>query len=119
MDFDYKMVIVTRQDLTLSAGKLAVQVAHAAVTCAMETKKIKTTWYGKWASEGGKKVVVKVATLDDFQPLQQKANHLGIVTFLVTDAGHTEIPPGTPTVLGIGPAPNNLIDQVTGSLALL
>jgi PTH2 family peptidyl-tRNA hydrolase len=119
MDFDYKMVIVTRQDLILSPGKLAVQVAHAAVTCAMETKKIKNTWYGKWAAEGAKKVVVKVATLEEFPPLERKAHQLGIVTYLVTDAGQTEIPPGTATVLGIGPAPNNLIDQVTGSLALL
>ena len=85
----------------------------------METKKIKTTWYGKWAAEGAKKVVVKVATLEEFPPLERKAHQLGIVTFLVTDAGQTEIPPGTATVLGIGPAPNNLIDQVTGSLALL
>jgi len=35
------------------------------------------------------------------------------------DAGHTEIPSGTKTVLGLGPAPNNLIDQVTGDLPLL
>jgi peptidyl-tRNA hydrolase len=26
---------------------------------------------------------------------------------------------GTKTVLGIGPAPNNIIDQVTGDLSLL
>jgi PTH2 family peptidyl-tRNA hydrolase len=40
IDFEYKMVIITRSDLKLSPGKLAAQVAHAAVACALDTKKI-------------------------------------------------------------------------------
>ena len=42
-----------------------------------------------------------------------------IVAIVISDAGHTEIPKDTKTVLGVGPAPSNLIDQVTGSLSLL
>lgn len=118
-DFEYKMVVVTRTDLPLSAGKLAAQVAHAAVACALLTKKNKPDWFAKWQREGAKKVVVKVDTLQDFFPLEEQAERLGIMTMLVTDAGHTEILEGTQTVLGIGPAPNNLIDQVTGELPLL
>jgi peptidyl-tRNA hydrolase, PTH2 family len=118
-DFDYKMVIVTRSDLSLSAGKLAAQVSHAAVECTLLTKKNKSEWFSKWQREGAKKVVVKVECLEDFFPLKEKAQKLGICTSLITDAGHTEIPEGTQTVLGIGPAPSNLIDQVTGDLPLL
>jgi peptidyl-tRNA hydrolase, PTH2 family len=118
-DFEYKMVIVTRSDLALSAGKLAAQVSHAAVDCALLTKKNKPDWFSKWQREGAKKVVVKVECLDDFFLLKEKAEMLGICTSLISDAGHTEIPEGTQTVLGIGPAPSNLIDQVTGELPLL
>ena len=118
-DFEYKMVIVTRSDLSLSAGKLAAQVSHAAVSCTLLTKKNKPEWFAKWQREGAKKVVVKVDALGEFFPLKEKAEKLGITVNVVTDAGHTEIPEGTQTVLGIGPAPSNLIDQVTGELSLL
>jgi PTH2 family peptidyl-tRNA hydrolase len=118
-DFEYKMVLVTRADLALSAGKLAAQVSHAAVTCALLTKKNKPEWFSKWQREGAKKVVVKVDVLEDFFFLEEKAGKLGIAAMIVTDAGHTEIEEGTQTVLGIGPAPSNLIDQVTGELPLL
>jgi len=118
-DFEYKMVIVTRSDLSLSAGKLAAQVSHAAVTCTLLTKKHKPEWFTKWQREGAKKVVVKIETLEEFYSLKEKAETLGIITNIVTDAGYTEIAEGTQTVLGIGPAPSNLIDQVTGELPLL
>jgi len=119
MDFEYKMVIVTRKDLNLSPGKLAAQVAHAAVTCALETKKNNSRWFTKWQNEGGKKAVVKVDSEEDFYLLKKKAEELDIFAYIVEDAGHTEIPAGTKTVLGIGPAPDNIMDKITGDLPLL
>lgn len=113
------MVIVTRKDLKLSPGKLAVQVAHAAVACALETKKKNAKWFKRWMEEGAKKVVVNVDSLDDFFLLKDKAEKLNITSYLVVDAGQTEIPAGTKTVIGFGPAPSNLIDQITGDLPLL
>jgi PTH2 family peptidyl-tRNA hydrolase len=59
MDAEYKMVLVTRDDLKLSVGKLAAQVAHAAVSCALETKKIQKKWFNMWMRDGAKKAVVK------------------------------------------------------------
>jgi len=119
MEIEYKMVLVTREDLKLSPGKLAAQVAHAAVACALETKKINSRWFTKWQNEGAKKAVVKVDSEKDFYHLKKKAEDLNIFAYIVEDAGHTEIAAGTKTVLGIGPAPDNIIDQVTGNLPLL
>ena len=119
IEFEYKMAIVTRSDLNLSTGKLAVQVAHAAVVCAFDTKKINSKWYNKWQKEGAKKVVLKVDNEKDFPPLKKKAEELKISAHIISDAGLTEIPEGTKTVLGIGPAPSNIIDQVTGDLSTL
>ncbi len=119
MCFEYKMVIVTRKDLKLSPGKLAAQVAHAAVECAFGTKKNNSKWFKKWQQEGAKKVVAKTTSEKDFFILREKAKDLGVFTKIITDAGHTEIAAGTKTVLGVGPAPSNIIDQITGELTLL
>ena len=119
MEFEYKMVIVTRKDLKLSPGKLAVQVAHAAVACALETKRTNRRWFKKWMRGGAKKVVVKVDSLKDFLILKEKAEKLKVNYYMVSDAGLTEIPPDTKTVIGFGPAPASVIDQITGDLPLL
>ncbi len=42
---NYKLVVVVRQDLRLSPGKLAVQVAHAAVACALDAKARRSKWF--------------------------------------------------------------------------
>jgi len=38
---------------------------------------------------------------------------------LVRDRGLTQVPPGTITCLGLGPAPADLLDSLTGNLTLL
>jgi PTH2 family peptidyl-tRNA hydrolase len=43
----------------------------------------------------------------------------GLTTSLVTDAGLTQVPPGTTTCLGIGPAEVKDVDPLTGDLGLL
>jgi len=117
--FEYKMVIAVRKDLKLSPGKLAAQVAHAAVTCSLVSKKRKPAWFESWYAEGQKKVVVKVPGLRELHELKVAAEDAGLVTALIVDAGHTELPPNTTTCLGIGPAPEEEIDKVTGHLGLM
>ena len=113
VDFEYKMVIITRKNLNLSPGKLAAQVAHAAVACALDTKKKTPKWFKKWQDEGAKKAVLKVDEEEDFYLLKEKAKKLKLVSHIITDAGQTEIPAGTKTVLGIGPAPSNITVSYT------
>lgn len=119
MFMEYKMVIAVRSDLKLSPGKMAAQVAHAAVNCAMLTSKKKPEWYREWYRKGQKKVVVKVNDLNELYDLKMRAEAVDLVCSLITDAGHTELPPGTVTCLGIGPAPEEIIDRITGHLRLM
>ncbi len=115
----HKMVIVARQDLKLSKGKLAAQVGHAAVDCALKAMKHDRRTFDAWHQDGQKKTVLKVQGEKEFFPLKMAAEAAGFSTALIKDAGHTEIPPGTVTVLGIGPGNESDIDKVTGHLGLL
>ncbi|MEM3395741.1 MAG: peptidyl-tRNA hydrolase Pth2 [Thermoplasmata archaeon] len=118
-EFRYKQVMVVRKDLRLSKGKLAVQVAHAAITAAEHCKKHRKEWFESWFAEGQKKVVVEVENLDALLFHYEMAKREGLPVSLIEDAGLTEIPPGTITCIGIGPAPAELVDKITGKLKLV
>ncbi|MFX0097067.1 MAG: peptidyl-tRNA hydrolase Pth2 [Candidatus Hodarchaeota archaeon] len=119
MEFKYKQVIVVRADLKLSIGKTSVQVAHASVTAAEDARKSRRKWWKTWISEGQRKIAVKVDSLEELLVLEDKAKALNIPNALITDKGLTEVPPGTTTALGIGPAPNDIVDRVTRDLPLI
>lgn len=117
-EMEYKLVIVIRDDLKMTPGKLAAQVAHAAVTCALEAKAKKAKWFSEWYREGQRKVVLRASDVDELHSLRELAARAALPVALITDAGLTELPPNTTTCLGIGPAPENMIDPITGSLPL-
>jgi len=116
---EFKQCIVIREDLKLSAGKLAVQVAHAAVLAVGRAEKMDKSAVSSWKAEGQKKVILKVPGVPDLFRLREDAERAGIPCAIVADAGLTEIPAGTITALGLGPAYNKLMDKVTGKLKLV
>ncbi|MHA1506108.1 MAG: peptidyl-tRNA hydrolase Pth2 [Candidatus Asgardarchaeia archaeon] len=119
MSFEFKQVILVRGDIKMSVGKTAAQVAHAAVSAAFETYMKKRDWFERWFEEGQKKVVLKVKKVEELLELLKEVKSSGIPSALIKDMGLTEIPPGTITALGIGPAPSRILDKFTGSLPLL
>ncbi len=118
MSEEFKMVIVVRSDIKLSPVKMSSQVAHAAVNCDFSAKKNYKKFFNAWYDEGQKKVVVKVQNMKELRELQFQAKSDGLPNSLITDAGHTQLPPGTVTCLGIGPGPEEAIDKITGHLKL-
>lgn len=111
-----KQVIVVRTDIKLGKGKLAAQVAHASVESFLRTPEKDQK---KWLSENQKKVVLKVKNEEDLIEIFDKAKRAGLPSTLIQDAGLTQIPPGTKTAVGIGPAEEEKIDRITGNLSLL
>jgi PTH2 family peptidyl-tRNA hydrolase len=64
-------------------------------------------------------VVLKVATADQLREVVRQARAAGLPVELVSDAGRTQVAPGTVTCCAVGPADGDRIDAVTTGLALL
>ncbi|RLI01578.1 peptidyl-tRNA hydrolase [Candidatus Bathyarchaeota archaeon] len=112
----YKQVIVVRNDLKMSKGKIAVQVAHAAILGYLMAKdEIRK----KWINEGQKKIILKVKDLKELIKVKEEAERINLKAELVQNAGLTELPPSTITALVIGPDVEEKIDKVTKKLPLL
>lgn len=113
-----KQVIAVRTDLDMGKGKIAAQVGHACVLGAEHVRKSHPDWFEEWWG-GQEKVVVKVGSMKELEKIKEDAISLDIPWSEVSDAGHTQLPPGTTTCISLGPAPENLIDKITGDLKLL
>jgi PTH2 family peptidyl-tRNA hydrolase len=113
---DLKLVVLVRQDLKLPKGKMAAQVAHAAVEATLKASKLKVS---RWRLQGQKKVVLKVKDESELIRYLGLAKDMDLATALITDAGKTCIAPGTKTCLGIGPDSEEKIDKLTGGLPMV
>lgn len=103
----------------MGKGKLCSQVAHASISSFLKTKERFPEWCDKWIEEGQKKIILKVNSLNELLEIKRKFDEIGIPNALISDAGYTQLPPGTITCLGVGPAPGELIDRITKDLKLL
>ncbi len=113
-----KMVFLVRTDLGMGKGKIAAQVAHAAVELYKKASYKCPEKLREWEEEGSKKVVLKVGSEAELlEYFRRYANDFCSV--IIRDAGHTQIPAGTITVAGFGPDEDDKLDRVFGHLKLL
>jgi peptidyl-tRNA hydrolase len=111
-----KQVIVVNRALGLPKGKLAAQVAHAAVAALLSASEASAR---AWLAEGMPKVVVAAENEAALLDIDAQARARGIPSALIHDAGRTVVPAGTVTCLGLGPADDAAIDALTGALKLV
>ncbi|CAN6332373.1 unnamed protein product [Urochloa humidicola] len=116
---ELKMVLVVRQDLKMGAGKIASQCAHAATGLYAELMSSNRGLLRQWEQLGQAKIVLTCKNQQEMNRLKETAAHRGIPTFVVADAGRTQVLAGSKTVLAIGPGRKADIDSVTGKLRLL
>jgi PTH2 family peptidyl-tRNA hydrolase len=114
-----KMVIVVRTDLGMGKGKIAAQVAHAAVSLVVQSSSESAVTKWLCGNPSQTKLVLKAKDLNHLMELESLADKHGIESVAIRDAGHTQVDPGTITVLGLGPDEDSKIDLVTGDLKLL
>ena len=112
-----KLALVVRADLGMGRGKIAAQVAHAAVAAVLANAGRRD--FAAWLAEGQPKVVLKVASAEQLAEVARGAVAAGLPVELIRDAGRTQVEPGTVTCCAVGPADSARVDAVTGELSLL
>lgn len=109
----YKQAIVLRNDIEISEGKRIAQACHASLK---SYKKADEETRNKWEKQGAKKVALQYDNLEELKGISSQTD---VPAALIKDAGHTELEPGTVTALGVGPAEESKVDQITGQLELI
>jgi PTH2 family peptidyl-tRNA hydrolase len=112
-----KLTLIVRADLGMGRGKIAAQAAHAAVAAALAA--IGSPDFRAWLSDGQPKVVLRASSEEHLYAIAGQARDAGLPVQVIHDAGRTQVAEGTPTCCAIGPAADDLINEVTGALSLL
>lgn len=123
----YKMALVVRGDLGMKRGKVPAQCAHAAVLAVQRLLHSQAAerpgadrhhgWFLAWNAGSYRKVALR-ADEAQFDAALAAARAADLPTAVVVDAGLTQVPAGSRTVLAIGPAPDAEVDAVVGHLKL-
>ena len=132
---DAKQVILIRKDLSMPAGKLAAQVAHASLLCILKMGKWDEDEWGDrrfkiglpyneqcnavhdWMTRSFPKITLEVKNETQLKRYYDEAVAAGLPASWIVDAGRTVfngVP--TPTCVGIGPASREQIDAITKRL---
>ncbi|RVW17295.1 putative peptidyl-tRNA hydrolase 2 [Vitis vinifera] len=85
------LVLVVRQDLKMGTGKIASQCAHAATGMYAELVQSQRSLLRQWEQCGQAKIVVTCKNQQEMNKLKEAAESIGLPTFVVADAGRTQV----------------------------
>lgn len=121
---EVRMTLIVRQDLKMGKGKAAAQCSHATLALYKKITNPQLEAYNpemvyRWEYGNGQaKITLQVPDQEGMDTLFAQAILMGVNAYIVHDAGRTQIAAGSATVLGLGPAPKAVIDEITGGLKL-
>ena len=118
-DSPFKLLLCVNMSLKMDKGKMAAQCGHATLGSYRIAAAYCPSAVRWWQRTGQAKIAVKIDNEKSMEDLKEQARAIGLVTYIVEDAGRTQIAAGSKTVLAIGPGPVHLIDTITKHLKLL
>ncbi len=108
--------------MRMGRGKAAAQAAHAsceAVFLVLRSgNEVWLRWLEEWRARGQPKIVLRVDSVRELGEIYSAAVDEGLPSSFIRDAGRTQLEPGTPTAVAVGPAPSSRVDKITGRLKL-
>jgi len=113
-----KQVILVRTDLKMRKGKLAGQVAHASIGAARTVPDNQVqNWLDKYDQ---KKIILKVSNLQEMHDYESKCIETSLnCVYEVVNTGDNQIPVNEVTCLGVGPADDEILNEIFKDLKLL
>ena len=111
-----KQTMIVNDSLKLARGKLAAQVAHASVASFLTASPASQK---QWLAQGMPKIVLSGTCEQELIDCYQRALTANLPAQIIKDAGKTIVAEGTMTCVGLGPAPAEEIDKITGHLPLV
>lgn len=103
-DIPFKMLLCVNTSLGMTKGKIAAQCGHAVLGAYKRGLKQNKSGIQWWETTGQAKIAVKVNE-EEMNDMEKIARDKGLASYVVHDAGRTQIAAGSRTVLAIGPAP--------------
>lgn len=116
---DVRMYFLVRTDLGMGKGKIAAQVAHAAMRLGIRCQEHQPDVLHQYLDSGERKIVLKTNDVQDLVNVFQDLVDHDFPATIIEDAGHTQIEAGTMTVLGVGPARAADLEEFLGHFKLL
>lgn len=117
MNDEYVMYLIVRTDLKMSKGKIAAQCGHAVqwlVINGLQNKSFKEYLKGCYA-----KICLKIPSETEMDKISGYCYHKRINHYQVIDAGRTQVPVNSKTVLGVGPLRRSQVPDLIRDLKLL
>jgi PTH2 family peptidyl-tRNA hydrolase len=115
----FKMVLCVNTSLKkMDKGKAMAQCGHATLGAYRISDHYAPSNVKHWLRLGQTKIAVK-CTEEEMEQVAEHAKRLGVVSYTVEDAGRTQIPAGSKTVCALGPAPQSVLNEITGNFKLM
>ncbi|XP_065215067.1 peptidyl-tRNA hydrolase 2, mitochondrial-like [Planococcus citri] len=114
----YKLALVVNNELKMTAGKVLAQCSHAALGVYEKYSTDKMENFLLWELKGKPITVYKVNDSETLIELQKAAKTKNLMTYIVQDAGRTQIASGSRTVLAIGPDESEKLQSIVSYLPL-
>lgn len=97
------LIVIVRKDLKMKKGKIAAQCGHGVLGAALKLQIMFPSITKFWEQSGRPKEFYYCPNEEVMDQKRDLAKQLGLVAKKIHDAGRTQIPAGSATVVVIGP----------------
>eukprot|EP00996_Jenningsia_fusiforme_P003855 NODE_4656_length_780_cov_22.689466_g4312_i0.p1 GENE.NODE_4656_length_780_cov_22.689466_g4312_i0~~NODE_4656_length_780_cov_22.689466_g4312_i0.p1 ORF type:complete len:173 (-),score=36.27 NODE_4656_length_780_cov_22.689466_g4312_i0:166-684(-) len=111
------MCLFLRKDLKMGAGKQVAQCSHASAgvwdTIAASSNRRWKYWMSLWEQSSKEINMFRATSEEELMSIRSEVRSLRLPSYLVKDAGRTQIAAGSRTVFAVGPVPLRLLAPIS------